>query len=543
MTKETGEAADALCRRLLRKDEETSMNSIICGDALEVLQAYDDNVFDAIVCDPPCGISFMSAKWDSNKGGRDQWIAWLASIMREALRTLKPGGHCLVWALPRTSHWTATALEDAGFEIRDVVHHMYSADTALQGFLASLTTEQREAFERLIDGQGSSVMYALFGSGFPKSLSVDKAIDAYFNAEREVLYQGPELTTGDVYNKGINANFAQRTITAPATDAPRRWQGYGTALKPSAEHWILCRKPLSERSIAENVLQWGCGALNIDASRIGTENTQQRRKPSGKRSVNAAFASDNAEYTTGSASGRFPAHLVLSHAHACTDEQCVDGCPVLALDRQSGTRKSGGRLHQLNEGYDSFEHSPRTRKSEHCTAPSTGTASRYFAQFRPDDVPPFYYASKASRRERNAGLDGLNASAVHRYGAGIGEGKTPDAPVVEKNHHPTVKSLSLMRYLVKLVTQPNGVVLDMFCGSGSTLCAAIYEHCRFVGIDQSEEYCAIAKARVAYAREQILSCCAQPACDKTGKDKSNFQVDLPPRQSQTLEKGACDERG
>lgn len=224
------------------------IDTVICGDALAVLKGLPENSVDAIVTDPPAAVSFMGREWDSDKGGRTQWVGWLSQVMREALRCLKPGGHALVWALPRTSHWTALALEDAGFEIRDCVYH-------------------------------------LFGSGFPKSLDISKAIDKMADAEREVIghvdgrgsYDGSirtprEKFTGNVWNNGEAGGTTLAPITAPATPEAQQWQGYGTALKPAVECWWLCRKPLSESSIAANVLRWSTGAINIDACRVGAEN-------------------------------------------------------------------------------------------------------------------------------------------------------------------------------------------------------------------------------------------------------------------------------
>lgn len=193
-------------------------NSILLqGDCLEVLKELPDDSVDSLVTDPPAGIAFMGKSWDEDKGGSKQWIAWMASVMKECLRVMKPGAHGLVWAIPRTSHWTATALEDAGFEIRDVITH-------------------------------------IFGSGFPKSLDISKAIDKAAGVERVILGKDPNQA-GRKKNTGIIAGQAQYNqeaeervayITAPATLDAKKWQGFGTALKPASEHWILVRKPLDD---------------------------------------------------------------------------------------------------------------------------------------------------------------------------------------------------------------------------------------------------------------------------------------------------------
>jgi hypothetical protein len=204
------------------------------GDSFEILRTFETASFDSMVTDPPAGIGFMSKDWDHHKGGRDAWIGWMQRVMAECLRILKPGAHALVWALPRTSHWTATACENAGFEVRDVVTH-------------------------------------LFGSGFPKSLDVGKAV--------------------------------------AKIDRESDWKGWGTALKPSNEHWLLLRKPLSEKAVAKNVLKHGTGALNIDAGRVG--------------------------------GGRFPSNTLFSHHPECSPH-CHAECTVAKLDSQSGILKSGG---------------------------------------------------------------------------------------------------------------------------------------------------------------------------------------------------------
>jgi DNA modification methylase len=221
---------------------------ILTGDALDVLKTLADNSADSLVTDPPAGIEFMGRKWDSDKGGRKQWVAWLTEILVEAMRVLKPGAHGLVWALPKTAHWTGWALEEAGFEVRDnIVDH--------------------------INGQG-----------MPKSLNVSKAIDKAAGAEREVVGEkvSPDGIPYSKRKKRFQTDSSMeewkrpgdvnpRTeITAPATPEAEQWDGWGTGMKPSQEIWWLVRKPLSEKNIVANVLKWGVGAINIDAARIGT---------------------------------------------------------------------------------------------------------------------------------------------------------------------------------------------------------------------------------------------------------------------------------
>lgn len=203
------------------------------GDCLDVLRDMPGNSVYAMVTDPPAGVAFMNKKWDHDRGGRDQWVAWLTERMTEAYRALKPGAHALVWGLPRTSHWTAWALEDAGFEIRDCV-------------------------------------VSLFGTGFPKSADVSKAIDRMAGAERRIIGRS-NRHGGGIVGAGSSYEIPPDVpmITAPATDAARKWDGYGTALKPAAEYWRICRKPMKE-TIAANVLEHGVGALNVDACRVVT---------------------------------------------------------------------------------------------------------------------------------------------------------------------------------------------------------------------------------------------------------------------------------
>lgn len=394
--------------------------TVLLGDCLDQLKRLEENSVDALVTDPPAGIEFMNLAFDSDRGGRDHWIAWLSQVMAEALRVLKPGGFGLVWALPRTSHWTATALEDAGFEVRDVIH-------------------------------------ALNGQGFPKNHNVSKAIDREAGAQRKAIGRSTRHggVTNQVYGKGMGDGTVPM-LTAPATDAAKQWAGFGTAMKPAAEHWWLVKKPISERSIAANVLKHGTGSLNIDACRVPMNGETVRCVQGGKRGggydVGSSDGSRHTEFVN--TEGRWPPHVVL-------DEEAA-----AELDRQSGNRKSG--TNNVRRTHDRGMFGTATAGAEEVSYGDAGGASRFF--------PVFRYQAKPSQAEKNAGLDG-------------------------KNPHKTVKSIELMRWLIRLITPPGGTVLDPFCGSGTTGCACVLEGHPFIGIEQDKGYRKTAQRRIAYWRQ------------------------------------------
>jgi site-specific DNA-methyltransferase (adenine-specific) len=451
-------------------------NTIYCGDCLEVMKDWPDNCIDSIVTDPPAGISFMGKQWDGDKGGRDKWIQWLSGIMVEAGRLLKPGGHAFVWALPRTSHWTGLALENAGFEIRDCIYHV-------------------------------------FGSGFPKSLDISKAIDKQAWAERAIIGSNPNARPNQQGKHPLTMSgpYIYKPVTASCTLNAKRWSGWGTALKPAVECWWLARKPLSENTVAENVLKWGTGGLNIDACRIETEDnlnggvysgeyregdtgTWQTQDRSGGKG--SGFRRGIGEYQQ--PRGRFPANLV----HDGSEE-------VLAEFAKAGNRRPAGTVSKRNtaNGMFGLGHDGK----ENVMHNDTGSAARFF------------YCAKPSRREREAGLEDINnlfeqregmdavdGERVNRHEVGEvwidrqdGKGRVPvnRRYLASRNNHPTVKPVALMRYLIRLITPPGGIVLDMFAGSGSTLVAAIREGMGFVGIEISPEYCKIAERRVGAVME------------------------------------------
>ena len=502
---------------------------LLKGNCLDTLKTLPDNSIDSVVTDPPYELGFMGKSWDASG------IAYNVAVWQECLRVLKPGGHLLAFGGTRTYHRIAVAIEDAGFEVRDSIHWTY-------------------------------------GSGFPKSYNVAKGIEgtllngsASWNDFHKLNGEIREVQGGT--NNMITANAEQGNRPTdyqshgsldlePTTDEAKKWMGWGTALKPSHEPIIVARKPL-EGTVARNVLAWGVGGINIDATRVGTsgENFDNLKgRPIAKLSTRRDGETDE-EYNARILEspeqqealaklkelGRFPANTLFTHASECqkvgedseivgggakassgfvngyehdgfvgqniTTEvwECVDGCPVKLLDEQSGLRTAGHWTKTTTAGFGEFGGGKSTyegvgRKSE------KGGASRYFTQTQYDDevdFPPFVYMAKASKSDKNAGLGKLDGRAVHRYGAGVGEGKDPDAPAVEKNFHPTVKPVALMQYLIRLVTPSGGKVLDPFLGSGTTAVAAILEGCDWVGCELTADYWAIIDARVTWAKDKV----------------------------------------
>ena len=384
---------------------------LVNDDCLNALKDIPSCSVDSMITDPPGGIAFMGKSWDKDKGGRDEWIEWLAEIMVECKRVLKPGGHAFVWALPRTSHWTATAIEDAGFDIRDIIVH-------------------------------------IFGSGFPKSQNISKAMDkAAGFVEKTKGFNVAGQGIGLNPDKSKRSDSKDYVKPIGITPEAKQWDGFGTNLKPSNEHYILCRKPISEKTIAKNVLKHGCGGLNIDGSRIEISeklpNYKSKTRPSKNVNMGGGVAVGGHENSVRhNPQGRFPANTI------------VDESAVAVLDLQSGVLKSGKiEKHHILAQKSWKQSSGETTGLE--SYGDSGGASRFF------------YCAKASK---------------------VDKGK--------ENNHPTVKNTKLMSYLIKLITPPNGIVLDPFMGSGSTGVSAIREGFEFIGIEKELEYYGIAKTRI-----------------------------------------------
>lgn len=402
------------------------MVTVYHGDCVEVMRGLPDCSVDAVVTDPPYALEFMGKGWDRFTPLEfEQWCeVWAA----ECLRVLKPGGHLLAFGGSRTWHRLAAGIEDAGFEVRDSIAWLY-------------------------------------GSGFPKSLDVSKAIDKAAGAQREKV-----PATGGLHN---NANlnddgWAKIGSASPLMDSAEAvtpeaaaWQGWGTALKPAFEPIVVARKPLAKgRTVAANVLQYGTGALNIDAARVGEMLMINPSGfiPNGSNNIVGGGPRDRTAPPTISV-GRWPANVVLDESQAA------------ALDRQSGELTSGAN--PTRRGSDGDRTVLGAFNGQQNAKPSRGVdvggASRFF--------PTFRYEAKAPTLERPR--DGQTA-------------------------HPTVKPLDLMRWLVRLVTPPGGTVLEPFAGSGTTLEAAVLEGFAVIGIEREADYLPLIRQRLSKPLQQSL---------------------------------------
>jgi len=542
---------------------------LILGDCLEKLKELESESVDAVVSDPPAGISFMGKDWDKDKGGRDNWIAWMQEIMTECNRVLKPGGHAVIWALPRTSHWTARAIEDAGFEIRDVINH-------------------------------------IFASGFPKSANIGKMYDKLQGNEREVVGDNPNHRTLKETNCMVGEPHSG---DGKLTKGNSKWEGFGTNLKPAYEHWILARKKLAkvylyelfeiygfnyyittstategtkryqsyidkgfepvtenadeirERITAQvekkyeddedglidyeqeiedkilkatpkkvfrfetklatnpsvesiwtietvkgketiktekykkiwknnnvvNCLKWGTGAIQIDGCRIPIqeENVPRLNKEyirKGDNNFGGGKDKRQGTITGDSSSGRFPANII------CTDDALNDG----VMTKSSG---DPNRFAKTDGGWSvaKFNTPPVAISGD------SGSKSRYFDIDVWAEKHGLLQFPKASKRERNEGCEGLEFK-IRNDGRdeSLASGDMPQnrSNNPKQNHHPTVKPVHLMSWLVRLVSKEGDTVLDPFMGSGTTGVACKKLGRNFIGIEMSEEYISIATARI-----------------------------------------------
>ena len=394
------------------------INKIHQGDCLELMKQLEDNSVDSIVTDPPYGLSFMGKKWDCNVPSVEIW--------KECLRILKPGGYLLSFAGTRTQHRMACNIEDAGFEIRDMIAWVY-------------------------------------GSGFPKSHNIGKAVDKLQGNKREVVGEkecGYQVSISKIrFEQGYRPNLTKSTSTVKIDKGTSEWEGWGTALKPAMEPITIARKPLSEKTVAKNVLKWGTGGINIDGCRVGNEELSYRAT-SYKDAKTGEFSNQSKiNYTTGNkiVQGRFPANFIHDDS-----EEVVSLFPD--SKGQQGNIKGTEPSDVTKEIYGKFNQRFSSIKRN-----DLGSASRFF------------YCAKTSKSERNKGCEELETT----------------------NNHPTVKPIKLIEYLIKLVSRENSIVVDPFIGSGTTAVACKNLNRNFIGIELDEEYCKIANKRLNETEERI----------------------------------------
>ena len=402
--------------------------TLLLGDCLDKLKELDDNSIDSIVSDPPYGLEFMGKKWDYDVPSQEIW--------EECIRVLKPGGHLLSFAGSRTYHRMAVRIEDAGFEIRDQIMWIY-------------------------------------GSGFPKSHNIGKSIDKMQGNQRQVVgtkglhsFKGTTMRNhyGD-YNKSFDEiNKLDKGNSVG--------EGWGTALKPAHEPIVMARKPIVG-TVANNVLEYGVGGINIDGCRVSAGNDYSNRNSYTDRETNSStFQSGGQMKSDPNDGGRFPANIIL-------DEEAGK-----ILDEQSGISKSSPNKWEGDN--DSPIYGKYEKGIRQSTFSDAGGASRFF------------YCPKANKKDRNEGCDGLEDKGYSINQAHNSKTLEERYALTSKNNHPTVKPTDLMKYLIRLVTPKGGVVLDPFMGSGSTGKAAVLEGMNFIGIEREKEYFKIAQTRIEH---------------------------------------------
>jgi len=491
------------------------------GSMLDMLEVIESNTIDSIVTDPPYELNFMGKGWD-NSG-----IAFQPDTWKKCYEVLKPGGYLLAFGGSRTFHRIACAIEDAGFEIRDTIMWLYgsgfpkSMDISKQidkrpnrsyenlNLFGRKLKEQRELkgySKNDIDKMmGTNTAYAWWeGRNYlgefkiqlpdkenykklKEILELNDDMDFIFEeAEREVIGKKEKLESykyknNNVYQTDGDKEKIMLDITIPSTDLAKQWQGWGTALKPSFEPIIVARKQF-KGSLVDNVIEYGVGGINIDECRVGNE--EMKAQVSGKTS--RAFQSE-ATTTAGGKGidhiGRFPANTILTYDETDFDEVC-GGFPNTKIQKGNSERYLSGAKNNGNFMYGSI--------NETNSYDDSGSASRYF------------YCAKASKKDRDEGLDEFEDGNITDGRKAISDRPYLRKETPRKNTHPTVKPTDLMQYLVRLVSPNGATILDPFNGSGSTGKAVMYENkernknYKYIGIELTEEYLPIAKARIEY---------------------------------------------
>lgn len=414
------------------------------GKMQDVLSTFEENSIDSIVCDPPYELSFMNKGWD-NSG-----VAFDKETWKHCFRVLKEGGYLLAFGGTRTFHRIACAIEDAGFEIRDTIMWLY-------------------------------------GSGFPKSMNLGLKMDK----KQGCPDRGHRIAVANRHHP--NGTYEPNGENLPPyeakTELGKKWQGWGTCLKPAYEPIIVARKPF-KGSLVDNIIKNGVGGINIDECRVGEEHFEIKNGDYDNNENQSCFG--NIKRTPKEYNGRFPANVILTYDDTDFDEVC-GGMP----DTKSTYNKDNQHeriIHRENAEFLKYGYKERIDASSYN---DEGSASRYF------------YCAKASKKDRDEGLDWFeyqqttdgciraNSETARKFGANS---------ALRKNIHPTVKPVELMQYLVRLVSPKGAKVLDCFMGSGSTGKACMFENrernanYHFIGIEMTDEYLPIAKTRIDYAK-------------------------------------------
>ena len=426
---------------------------LLLGDSVDKLKELDDNSIDSIVTDPPYGLSFMGKKWDYDVPSQE--------IFEECLRVLKPGGYLLSFAGSRTYHRMAVRVEDAGFEIRDQIMWIY-------------------------------------GSGFPKSMNIGKAMDKVQGNEREVVGKKGGKIDFSKTKKGDTSFYEtawdnKDYVELEITKGNSPYEGWGTALKPAHEPIVMARKPLSEKTVVNNVLEWGTGGINIDESIIGTTtktNAGKANKENNRIAANGGYVNDVSSQEHNY--GRFPANIILDkEAGRILDEQTGELSTVGSPKKIDNSKTSifgagvpGFQMYGDKGGASRFFYCPKTSKTDR----NEGL----------DEFEDKYYAAG---NQAKAELKRGNVEFNSNKGKGRDERHNHNQVGVSKNNHPTVKPTDLMLYLIRLITPKGGTTLDPFMGSGSTGKAAVRGGFDFVGVEMDKDYMEIAEARIQYEKD------------------------------------------
>jgi len=468
------------------------MYELHCADSIRLMDEFGEKTFDTLITDPPSGIGLRGWTWDSHTRHNpvsdlahaildlsaahlQKWelgfLAFTVDWAQAAYRCLKPGGAGTVWSLPRTSDLTQFGLRLAGYEIVTTIEH-------------------------------------LFGQGLPKGYNIEKGFERRRARLTETfLFDNPHFTevpTWDAWQASPHRDSAQDDVVAELCMNAEQWKGWRTGLKPAHETWILCQRP-REDTYCHNATKYGVGGLWVEGTRVAYQSDadQEAAKPHGHITWSASWLGSTQEakeigyahWTNHDLAGRFPADVLLSHAPACTPDACAPHCPTSIINRQSGPAGAASpvaRQRVVSEplAYGQFEQTGDDGRTFYADA---GGAARFF------------YQAKAAGSEKDAGLedwywqrDKQCSIGYRRVNRATWETLSPRQRK-QGNIHPTVKPLSLLRYLARLTRTPtNGTILDPFAGTGSVVIAALLEGRNAVGIDKEEKYIEMARQRIEH---------------------------------------------